>query len=232
MTEHADIPITEIHISHNFSYANAATRTAASLLPADIGKIARQIDTEEYWVLTDDSPLTWKILSGGTGLPVTGEIFLTAAGGWPSTTLGCETNQKNEYGTNDIDIYSLDFDQTVNEFAQWSIWMPSDWDGGTITAQFLWTAASGSGDVGFGLQGRSFSDDEAIDQAWGSPITVLDTLLATNDFHFSPITAAILLDGTPAALEFVQLRVYRDAVSDTLTADAKLLGVLVFYTRL
>jgi hypothetical protein len=167
----------------------------------------------------------------GTGVGATGEIFLTAAGGWPSTTNGCAANAKNEYVTNDIDIYSLDFDQTTQEYAQWSVWMPADWNGGTITADFLWTAASGSGTVIFGLQGRSYANDEAIDQAWGTAQEATDTLLAADDIHVSPTTAAITLAGTPAASEFVQLRVYRDPATDTLNADAKLLGVKVFYTR-
>lgn len=167
----------------------------------------------------------------GTGVSATGEIFLTAAGGWPSTTNGCATNTKNEYGTNDVDLYSLDFDGGSIEYAQWSVWMPDDWNGGTVTAEFIWTAPAGSGTVIWGLQGRSYANDEAIDQAWGTAQEATDTLIATNDFHFSPTTAAITLAGTPAAGEFVQLRAYRDGATDTHAVDAKLLGVKVYYTR-
>lgn len=167
----------------------------------------------------------------GTGVSATGEIFLTAAGGWPSTTNGCATNTKNEYPTNDVDLYSLDFDGASAEYAQWSVWMPDDWNGGTVTADFIWTAASGSGTVIFGLQGRSYANDEAIDQAWGTAQEATDTLLAVDDFHFSPTTAAITLAGTPAAGEFVQFRAYRDGATDTHAADARLLGIKVYYTR-
>lgn len=70
MTEHEDLPYNENHLSYSLSYADATAREAASLLPADIGRIARQLDTETYWMLVDDSPLTWKEITFGTGSQV------------------------------------------------------------------------------------------------------------------------------------------------------------------
>lgn len=59
-----------IHIIHAFEYANAAARTGATgLVPEDIGKVARQLDNDSFWILTDDSPVTWVELAipgGGT----------------------------------------------------------------------------------------------------------------------------------------------------------------------
>ena len=161
-----------------------------------------------------------------------GEVALMAAGGWPSTTLGCAV-AKTEHVTNDVDLYSLDFDQSVEEYGQWTVWMPDDWDGSTITAKLVWTAASGTGDVIWGVQGRSHGNDDAIDQAWGTVQTVTDTLIATGDVHVTAETSAITLAGTPAAGELVQIRVYRDAdaAGDTLSADARLLGVKLYYGR-
>ncbi len=70
MTEHEDLPYDENHLSYSLSYADVTAREAASLLPADIGRIARQLDTETYWMLVDDSPLTWKEITFGTGAQV------------------------------------------------------------------------------------------------------------------------------------------------------------------
>lgn len=156
-------------------------------------------------------------------------IVLSGAGGWPSTTSGAASNSKTEYGTNDVDMYSLDFDQSADEFAQWTIVMPDSYDGGTITAIFYWTAASGTGTVAWNLQGRSYANDEAIDQAWGTEQEVSDTLIATGDVHVTSATAAITLGGTPAGGELVQFRVFRDVSDDTLDADAKLLMVKIEY---
>lgn len=181
-------------------------------------------------IIERDNGASWEFW-GGTG--ISAEMFLSSAGGWASATNGCAANTKVEFGTNKVNVYTLDFDSSADEFAEWSIWMPDDWSGGTLTAKFLWTASSGSGDVIWGIQGRSFANDEAIDQAWGSAQTVTDTLLATGDIHITSATAAITLAGTPAGGEFVQFRVYRDADAggDTLGADARLLGVKLTYTR-
>jgi hypothetical protein len=176
----------------------------------------------------------WRAVgTGAAGVTSTGEIFLTAAGGWPSTTNGCADATKNEYTTNDEDLYSLDFDPDSDEYAQWSVWMPDNWDAGTVTAKFCWTAASDSGDVIWGLQGRSYANDDPIDAAWGTAQTVTDTLIATDDIHYTSATAAITLAGTPAAGELVQFRAYRDADAggDTLGADAQLIGIKCYYTR-
>jgi hypothetical protein len=158
-------------------------------------------------------------------------IVLTAAGGWPSTTNGCDVPLKKEYATNDVDMFNMAFDQTSDEFAQWTLAMPSEWDGGTVTAILYWTAIAGAGNVIWGVQGRSFGDSDAIDQAFGTAQTVTDTLITADDVHITSATAAITLAGTPAGGELVQFRVYRDADAggDTLTADANLLAVKLVY---
>jgi len=139
-----------------------------------------------------------------------------------------------EFGTNDVDLYLADFDAATDEFMQWTVVMPSDYDGGTVTAVFYWAANSASTeDVVWGLQGRSYGDSDAIDQAWGNAQTVQDANNAANDVNISAATAAITLAGTPAASEVVQFRAYRDAdaVADDLAADARLIAIRVTFTR-
>jgi hypothetical protein len=155
---------------------------------------------------------------------------------WPSTTNGAAANTKVDFGTNDQDLYVLDFaDGATKLLAQATIAMPSDWDGGTVTAAFYWTANSTSTNpVLWGCQGRSYGNFETVDQAWGSEQTVQDALNGTaNQVAISAATAAITLAGTPAAGELVQFRVSRDPTSgsDTLAATARLLGVMIAYTR-
>lgn len=65
--EHVDIDVGEIHLAHNWEYADATARGAASGFAAgDVGKLARQIDTNALWMLTDDSPVTWAYIGGAT----------------------------------------------------------------------------------------------------------------------------------------------------------------------
>jgi len=168
--------------------------------------------------------------TGYTGAAATGKIWLSSAGGWPSTTSGAGGPTKTEYGTNDVDMQSLDFDTATDEYAQWTLAMPSDWDAGTITAVFYWTAASGSGTVKFYMQGRSYADSDAIDQAFGTAVGIEDTLITAADVHISSATAAITITGATAS-ELVQIRVYRDVSEDTLGVDANLFGAMVTFTR-
>jgi hypothetical protein len=174
---------------------------------------------------------TWKTPAGGGGSGAITEIFLTAAGGWPSTANGCAVNEKKHYATNGVNIWSLDFDAAAIEYAEWTVWMPDDWDGGTLTFMVIWTAASGTGDVRWGLQGRSFADNEALDAAWGTGVVVTDTLQNAARAHITALSGAVTLTGTPAGGDLVQIRVYREAtdVGDTLAVDAQLLGVKLYY---
>jgi hypothetical protein len=174
--------------------------------------------------------------TGVTGPASAGKLFLSAAGMWPSTTNGAATNTKVDTGTNDVDVYVLDFaDGATKLYAQATVAMPSDWNGGTVTAEFYWTANSTStNNLLWGCAGRSYGNFETLDQAFGTEQTVQDALNGTaNQVAISAATGAITLAGTPAAGELVQFRVSRDPASgsDTLAATARLLGVMITFTR-
>jgi hypothetical protein len=112
--------------------------------------------------------------------------------------------------------------------------MPSDYDGGTISAVFYWAANSAStNSVVWGLQGRAYADSDPIDAAWGVAQTATDANNAQNDVNISTSTASITLAGGPAASELVQIRAYRDADngSDDLAADARLIAIRITFTR-
>lgn len=169
-------------------------------------------------------------VDSGRGVP--GRVYLTAAGGWPSTTNGCGEAELVEYGTNDVDMYVLPFDKDADEFAQWTA-MLAGWDGGTITAKFYWTCTGGAAaqTVDWAIQGISYGDHEAIDQAWGVAKPILDTWENDDLVHISSATDAVTLAGTPAVGELVQFRVYRDVSEDDLQVDTRLLMVAITYTR-
>lgn len=141
-----------------------------------------------------------------TGVYVNGTL-LTSAGNqdlWipagailPTTTNGAAAGL-TEHATNDIMMQSLDFDATTEEHAQFSIVFGTRWDLGTFTFEAEWTAASGSGDVVWGLQAISLGNDDGWDNAPGTEITVTDTLLLANDVHVSPTSAAMTANGGPA----------------------------------
>lgn len=158
-------------------------------------------------------------------------VWLPAAQWIPRTTTGCGIDSR-ELSTNKVNTDELLFDAATAEYAQAMVVMPSNYNAGTVTAKFHWTASTGSGDVVWGLKARSYANDDALDQAMGTAQTATDTLTATNDLDISPATSAITIGGTVASGNPVIFEVYRDAAAggDTLGADARLLGVEISYT--
>lgn len=154
-------------------------------------------------------------------------IFLSAAGGKPRTSNGCAPPAWAELATNKIMMASLDFDTAADEHCQWPEFaLPGGYAGGVLYVVPYWTAASGSGTVCWSISGRSYANDEALDQALGTAATSTDTLITANDVHVGP-AATVTLAGTPAAGEMCIIQCMRDVSEDTLGVDAKLLGLLI-----
>lgn len=167
---------------------------------------------------------TWSLIGG--------ELYFAASGMYHQATTGCAPTTKWEMPTNKQNVWSLDFDASAIEYAQTiPVLMPAIWDGSTVTAKIMWTAASGSGDVIWTVDARSYADDDALDQAFGTGIDVTDTLTAVGDVDISAATAPITIAGTLAAGNMVIFRVSRKATAggDTLAVDARLLGLKIFY---
>ena len=162
-------------------------------------------------------------------------IILTAGGAVPSLTSGCEPADV-EMTTNKQVVSSLDFDPDTVEYAQWSLVLPDDYDGGTMTAKFYWCANSTSSNaVVWGIQGVSYTDGSALDASWGTAVEVTDANNGTAyQLRVSSETSAMTIAGSPAGGYLAQFRVYRKATDsgDTLTTDAKLLAVRLKYTTL
>jgi hypothetical protein len=132
----------------------------------------------------------------------------------------------------DVQYDTLDFDQTTQEEAHFNISMPSSWNEGTVSFVAVWTAAAGTGDVVWVLNGAAASNDDVIAATYSGSAARTDTLIATGDLHRSAESPALTIDGTPAANDTVFFRFYRNtgSGSDTLNDDARLIGVEIFYT--
>lgn len=158
-------------------------------------------------------------------------IWVPAAAMTARTTNGAAAGQA-ESTTNKVNSKSLDFDTATQEFAQFAVRFPKNWNEGTVTFAPIWSATSGSGGVVWALQGIALSDDDALDTAFGTEQTSTDTLITANDVHVGPTSAAITINGTPAAGDWVDFQIKRNVSdgSDTLGVDARLLGVALFFT--
>lgn len=155
-------------------------------------------------------------------------IFLSAAGGKPRASNGCAPPAWTELATNKIMVPSLDFDKDSDEFAQWMFVMPEGYTGGNVYVKVYWTAASGSGTVIWVVNMRTFDNDDAMDAAFSGYVSPNDALITANDVHITSSTT-LTPDGTPAGGELAIVQISRDAdnASDTLSVDAKLLGIKI-----
>lgn len=156
-------------------------------------------------------------------------FYVPASAMYPATTAGCAALTQFESATNDVNIKVLDFDGagTSKESAEFGIQSPTYWDASTVTVQFIWYATAGSGTVNWEASAVAFSDDDALDAAYGTLQEVTDTLLATGDVHITAETSAITVAGTPTAGDWINFKISRDPANDTNTSDARLMGVRV-----
>lgn len=157
---------------------------------------------------------------------------IMAAAMTPNTTNGPSAGSV-ELTTNKNMLVTQDYDTTTAESAQFCVPMPESWNEGTITFKPLWTAASGSGGVAWGLQGVAISDDDTMDVAFGTQVVVTDTFITANDLHVGAESTAVTISGSPAAGDLVNFKVQRVVSngSDTLAVDAKLIGIRIYYTE-
>jgi hypothetical protein len=155
-------------------------------------------------------------------------LYISAAAMFAATTNGPSLSQI-ESSTHKVNVKTLDFDASTQEYACFVIPAPDYWDLGTITFQPIWSAASGSGAVIFGLQVVALSNDDALDTAFGTAQEVTDTLTAVGDQCTAPASSALTVGGTPAKGDQLYFRLYRKAADagDTLAVDAQLLGLRI-----
>jgi hypothetical protein len=156
-------------------------------------------------------------------------LYVPASAMYPSTTAACASLAQVETSTNKVNVKVLDFDGagSSKEYAEFGVQSPTYWDASTVTAQFIWLASAGSGTVNWEIQGGAFSDDDALDAAYGTLQEVTDTVTAIGDVHISAETSAITVAGTPVAGDWLQFRIARDPANDTDTSDARLMGVRI-----
>ncbi len=161
-------------------------------------------------------------------------VFVSAAAMAPSVTGGCAALARIATAANQPDIWSLDFDATTQEYAQFSLAMPKSWNEGTVSFAPIWSHAATTTNFGvvWDLQGVAVSNDDAIAVAYGTAQTSTDTGGTTNDLYRGPESSAITIAGTPAAEDVVFFRLSRVTGDggDTMAIDARLHGIVLYLT--
>lgn len=132
--------------------------------------------------------------------------------------------------TNVITYDAFKFDGATAESVWFNLRMPDEWNRGTVKAIICWEPdTSGTGAVVWGVAGVADSDNDVIDTAIGSEVTVADSVLAVGRLHVTTATAEITVGGSPALGDVIAFRIRRipTDVGDTMTQDACLIGVAI-----
>ena len=159
-------------------------------------------------------------------------IWVPAVAMYPNTTNGCADLAQVEL-SNGPEIKTLDFDKDSDENAQFAVAFPKSWNEGTITFQAFFTADStNTGTVSWVLAGVACADNDTINVAFGTAVapTAKAHSGTANDLDVTAESGAVTIAGSPSTDEEVYFQITRDVSEDSLTADAKLLGVKLFFT--
>lgn len=210
--------------------ANTGTGTI-TIAPSgsDVSEVSTLRANDLYELTWDGSEWQADYLGGGQGKHL---IPIMASAMRPQTTNGAALTVV-EMSTNQQMLASFDFDTSTKEYAQFAVPMPKSAAEGTVTFRARLTQGSaGSGGVAISLQGLALSDDDAIDAAWGTAVTVTKTLGTAYDLYITDESAAVTPAGSWAEGDTVFFRVAREVGddADTLALDAKLLGIDLFVT--
>ena len=158
-------------------------------------------------------------------------IWVPAVAMYPNTTAGAEAAQVEL--SNGPEIKTLDFDKDSDENAQFAVAFPKSWNAGTVTFQAFFTATStNTGTVSWDLAAVALADNGDLNTAFGTAVapTAKAHSGTANDLDVTAESGAVTIAGSPGDDEYVFFQITRDVSDDTLTADARLLGIKLFFT--
>ena len=159
-------------------------------------------------------------------------MWIPATAMTPSESNGCGSITSVETSSGKPDLIVLDFDKDSDEFAQFSVAMPKSWNESTITFQAYWTSSStNTGTVAWAMSGVSVGDNDTIDVNYGTEevATAKAHSGTAEDLNISAVSGNLTV-ANAAADELAFFEIFRDTSADDHTADARLLGVKIFYT--
>jgi len=158
-------------------------------------------------------------------------IWIPAVAMYGNTTNGAEAGQTEL--SNGPELKTLDFDKDSDEFAQFAVAFPKSWNEGTVTFQAFFTAATtNTGTTAFVLSAVALADNGDLNTAFGTAVGPTAKAMSgtSNDLAVTAESGAVTIAGSPSTDEYVFFQIMRDVSADSLTADAKLLGIKLFFT--
>jgi hypothetical protein len=145
----------------------------------------------------------------------------------PSVVSGAVVVAPNSTGN--ITFTHVDFINASRANVTIPLVMPSDYDSGTISYQYIWTysGATVSTTVTMGLEGWCGTDGTLMNVSYGTAVTTSDTAQGPLAIHISPVSSAVTLGGTPAPNNLCFLQLYRNGGS--LATSAHVMALRMAY---
>jgi hypothetical protein len=161
-------------------------------------------------------------------------IYVSRSAMFPAKTAGAVAGQI-ETTAGRPDIYTLDFVNTSDTYAQFEMAFPKQWDEGTVSFKAFWSSSATDTDgVSWALQAVAVSDGDSINVAYGTAVVVDDANQSiANLLLITDESGTITIGGSPAEGDLVYFQIFRDVsdANDTAAEDARLRGVQVFWTN-
>ena len=159
-------------------------------------------------------------------------IYVPAAAMYPTTTGGCAALAQVEGTAGRPELKCLDFDPSSDENAQFTVAFPKSWNAGTVTFRAFFTVTgTNTGTVSWSLAGGSTVDNGVIDTAFGTAVapTAKAHSGTSNDIDVTAVSGALTIaNAADDAMTFFNIE--RDVSADDQSADARLLGIQIFFT--
>lgn len=150
----------------------------------------------------------------------------------PAGTDGAEEASVEYHATDAGTLKKLRYDKDTQQYADFSMVMPEQWDGGTMKVRFYWSSATSGGGTVWVIKSRGVADGESF-TGWGTSVTSTDTSTGANTLNISPATGAMTPANVRTNIALIFFRIERkvaDAADDH-NDDTRLIGVNIEYTE-
>ena len=159
-------------------------------------------------------------------------IYVPASAMYPNTTNGCAALAQVELTAGRPELKVLDFDKDSDEFAQFTVAFPKSWNGGTVTFRAFWVGNATTDGIAWGLQAISVGDNAEADAAFGTAVVVTDDSQGDATEVLVTATSGALTISGAGDDKMTFFQIFRDVsdANDDMAADARLVGIQLFFT--
>lgn len=165
------------------------------------------------------------------------DSFTVSAGAWtPSATNPAVAVTNMTGGADYVTQDAWEFDDTTLQSVELSLQMPMGWDLGDLRFEVWGSSTNTIGTNIFGLKGKSVAAGEDPSGSWGTEAqhtAASGAVPSTAGRPFNTATVAVTVGGTPAAGEWVFLKLSRKPAdaSDNLIGKSRMWSVVVHYQK-